>query len=315
MYNPTTRLLTLLELLQARGEMRGDQIARELQVEERSVRRYIMLLRDIGIPIEGERGRHGGYSLRAGFRLPPLMFKAEEITTVMMGLLLMGEFGAPSPSALHGTIAKIERVLPDHLRVSVEAMRHSLIIDDLPFVVRSVSADHLIAFSVATAEQRSLHITYQASDEQTTRVIDPYGLVLHGTAWYIASYCHLREDMRVFRLDRVHEVKRTDESFITPDDFDTRQFVLNALAHMPGFYCLQVLLDSPLETAREIIPASMAVLERADVHKTLVRCYTDDPHWFARYLAQIELPFTVIAPDALRLALRALIDDLLMGIT
>lgn len=74
MYNPTTRLLSVLELLQSREQVSAQELARVLEVEERSVRRYITMLRDIGIPIDSERGRYGGYSLRPGFRLPPLMF-------------------------------------------------------------------------------------------------------------------------------------------------------------------------------------------------------------------------------------------------
>ncbi len=85
MYHPTTRLLTILELLQSRGEMSGEELAEVLEVEKRSIRRYIMMLRDMGIPVDGERGRHGGYALRPGFRLPPMMFNADEITAVMIG--------------------------------------------------------------------------------------------------------------------------------------------------------------------------------------------------------------------------------------
>src|SRR5688572_130704 len=112
MYNPTLRLLTILEILQSRGEVSGQELAQILEVEERSIRRYIMMLRDIGIPIEGERGRHGGYSLRPGFRLPPMMFNADEITAVMMGLMLMRELGSASSLAVESAAAKIERVLP-----------------------------------------------------------------------------------------------------------------------------------------------------------------------------------------------------------
>src|SRR5689334_12250723 len=131
MYNPTMRLLIILELLQSRAEVSGLELAQKLEVEERSIRRYIMMLRDLGIPIEGERGRHGGYSLRPGFRLPPLMFNKDEITAVMMGLMLMQELGTGANLAVESAIAKIHRVLPAELRTSAEALANSLIFDDV----------------------------------------------------------------------------------------------------------------------------------------------------------------------------------------
>src|SRR5689334_5691765 len=115
MYNPTLRLLSILELLQSRGEVSGQELSRLVEVDERSIRRYIMLLRDMGIPIEAERGRGGGYALQPGFRLPPLMFNADEITAVTIGLMLMRELGSASALAIESATAKIERVLPADL--------------------------------------------------------------------------------------------------------------------------------------------------------------------------------------------------------
>ena len=78
MYHPTTRVLTVLELLQAHGRLSGAEIASRLEVDLRTVRRYITMLQDLGLPVESERGRYGGYRLRPGFRLPPLMLSDEE---------------------------------------------------------------------------------------------------------------------------------------------------------------------------------------------------------------------------------------------
>src|SRR5579864_1605037 len=79
MYFPTTRVLTVLELLQSHWQMSGPEMARRLEVDIRTVRRYITMLQDLGIPVEAERGRHGSYRLRPGFKLPPLMFTEEEV--------------------------------------------------------------------------------------------------------------------------------------------------------------------------------------------------------------------------------------------
>ncbi len=88
MYHPTTRVLTVLELLQSRQQLSGAELASRLEVDRRTVRRYVTMLQDLGIPVEGERGRHGGYRLRPGFKLPPLMFTEDEALALTLGLLV-----------------------------------------------------------------------------------------------------------------------------------------------------------------------------------------------------------------------------------
>ncbi len=87
MYHPTTRVLAVLELLQAHGRLSGPDLARRLGVDARTLRRYIARLEDIGVPITAERGRFGAYSLVAGFKLPPMMFTDEEALVSIVGQL------------------------------------------------------------------------------------------------------------------------------------------------------------------------------------------------------------------------------------
>lgn len=304
----------ILELLQSHGEMSGAELAQTLEVEERSVRRYIMMLRDMGIPIESERGRHGGYSLRPSFRLPPMMFNSDEISAVMMGLMLMRELGLASLQPIESAAAKIERVLPEELLESVDALRQSLILDPMQISTYGVPIERIIAFSRAVYEERFLQIAYTTSEgEITKRLIAPYGVVLHARAWYIPAYCHLREDMRMFRLDRVREVTETKQSFSRPADFDAKAYVINSLARLPGAYHFEVIFHAPLTTVQEVIPPSVAILESLG-EKTLMRCYSDDPHWLARQVTRVEIPFTVRETDELRDALRALAHELLESI-
>lgn len=313
MYNPTLRLLAILELLQSRGKVSGQELARTIEVEERSIRRYIMQLQDMGIPIEGERGRHGGYSLRPGFRLPPLMFNAEEITAVMLGLMMMHDLGATSTAAVESATAKIERVLPETLRQAADALRQSLILDEVKFGTYAASSEQLMRFSHAAYEAKCLDISYQsASGEITQRRIAPYGIVLHGRTWYIPAYCYLREDVRVFRFDRIRSTMPTDQTFTRPVDFDARAFVLNSLAQRESAYVFEVLLHAPLAVVQEYISPATAVLEDRG-YDTLMRCYSDDPHWLARYLAQLEISFTILENDDLREALRELAESIMSG--
>src|SRR5688572_19864892 len=128
MYQPTSRLLTVLELLQARPQMSGAELARRLEVDGRTVRRYVMTLQDMGIPIEAGHGRHGGYRLRPGYKLPPLMFTEQEALAVTLGLLAARQLGlsvAAAP-ATEGALAKIERVLPVAVAARMRALEESI---------------------------------------------------------------------------------------------------------------------------------------------------------------------------------------------
>jgi predicted DNA-binding transcriptional regulator YafY len=313
MYNPTMRLLSMLQLLQSREKVSGDELAKLLEVDERTVRRYIMMLQDMDIPVESERGRGGGYWLCPGFRLPPLMFNADEVTVVMLGLLLTRELGSISSLAVESATAKIERVLPAELHDQALALRQSLILDDANLRTVAVSSQHLIDFSHVIHIRHCMDIMYQSGDgDLTERKIAPYGLVLHARVWYIPAYCYLRQDRRLFRLDRIRSFALAREIFDWPRDFDPRAFVYESLAKMQNAYACEILLDAPLEVTREVIPASLAILE-SEGDQTLMRCYTDSPDWLARYLARLELPFRVRATDELRAALRALAADLLAG--
>ncbi len=93
MYHPTTRVLAVLELLQARGRMTGAELAQRLEVDIRTLRRYITMLQDLGIPIVAERGRYGAYELGAGFKLPPMMFTNDEALALSIGLLAARHLG------------------------------------------------------------------------------------------------------------------------------------------------------------------------------------------------------------------------------
>lgn len=123
----TARLLELLELLQARPVATGAEIAGRLAVDRRTVRRYIAALQELGIPVEGERGVGGGYRLRPGYRLPPLMLTDGEAVAAVLGLAAARRLGLDGAAqAADQALAKIYRVLPAALRQRVEALEAAL---------------------------------------------------------------------------------------------------------------------------------------------------------------------------------------------
>jgi len=305
MYHPTTRLLTVLELLQSRQRVGGAELARRLEVDQRTVRRYVTMLRDLGIPVEAERGRHGAYRLRPGYKLPPLMLTDEEALAVVLGLLAARQMGLSlDVTSTEAALAKIERVLPAPLRERVQAVSDALTLD-LRTMSRTPASDIVLAVSLAARERRRVWLRYQSvgDGQETERLFDPYGVVYRSGKWYTAGHCHLRGGTRLFRLDGVVEAQIGNETFERPPDFDTLAYVIRSIATMPGRYEMDILIHTTLEEAREVVMPGVGTLEE-DESAVALRGYTQDVDWLARYLASLPWSMVVRKPAELRQALR-----------
>jgi predicted DNA-binding transcriptional regulator YafY len=311
MYQPTTRVLTVLELLQSHRQLSGPDLAGRLEVDIRSVRRYIMMLQDLGIPVEAQRGRYGAYRLRPGYKLPPLMFNEEEALAVILGLAMARRLGlAESPLATEGALAKIERVLPVALRERVRAVQESLALA-LPGEAVSAASALVVAFSLAVQQSRCLWLRYRAwEDEETERVIDPYGLVHRAGRWYAAGYCHLRQAIRVFRLDRVLEAQLREETFTRPADFDPLAEVELSIARAPGEWSATILLKTTLEEARRLTNHHILAVLEETAEGVLMRCYAGSLEWLACFLATLPCPLVILEPSELRQRLGTLASRL-----
>lgn len=308
MYHPTTRLLTVLELLQSRGSISGVEIARRLEVDVRTVRRYMVMLQDMGIPVESERGRYGAYRLLPGFKLPPLMFNDSEILALLLSLRVAQQTAlSGAPFAVESLLAKIERILPENLRQQMQDIQTTVSIE--VDAAAGIAADPAIiaAVSAGIRQNRRLHLRHAAfKGEITERIIDPYGLVYRVGRWYTVGYCHLRNDVRTFRLDRVLSADLCPETFQPPADFNPVEHVERALAATPGVYQVEVLLQASLEQVRQQIPAALGDLVET-TEGVLLQCFAQNLHWMAGFLAGLTLPITILQPDALREELRYLI--------
>ncbi len=289
MYNPATRLLTVLE------------------VDQRSVRRYVTMLQDMGVPIVGERGRHGGYRLRPGFKLPPLMLTDEEALAVVLGLLAARQLGlAAAAPAVEGALAKLDRVLPAGVREQVDAVQESVVFD-LPPGATLPDGAVLRAFGTAVRQSRRLWIRYRSWRDLSERAIDPYGLVFRLGAWYAAGWCHLRSDLRVFRLERVQAVRLLEETFERPADFDARRHVHHALATMPDTWTVEVVLETTVEEARRRLSPIWGTLEPAP-EGVLLRCNIGNLDRMAHHLLGLPWPVAVRRPPELVDAFRGMAE-------
>lgn len=305
MYSPTTRLLAVLELLQSYRQMSGSEIARRLEVDTRTVRRYIVTLQDMGIPVEGERGPYGTYQLQRGYKLPPLMYTDGEAVAITLGLLAIREYQFPVDVAtVEGALAKTERVLPEKLFQQVRGLQESIAFNVSPPPVQ-MQNDLVMKLSLAVRQGERVWLRYQSwnSENATEREFDPYGIVFNAGFWYTAGYCHLRQDLRTFRLDRITTLETTDDSFERPADFDALTYVLNSVALMPGTDQIEVLLETTLEHAQQVVSPVMGTVESTDKGVIFRRAATQ-LQWVVYLLLSFDFPVKVLQPFELREMLR-----------
>lgn len=218
--NPTGRALQLLTLLQTHRQWGAAALAGRLEVTERTVRRDIDRLRDLGYPIDATRGRHGGYRLTAGARVPPLVFNDDEAVAVAVGLR------AAAGAAISGmedtslqALAKVEQVLPHRLRRRVSALNASVMaLRRAPPDDEIVDPDALSVLASACRDHEAVRFHYGDRDgTESRRLVEPHQLVTAGHRWYLVAWdCH-RNDWRTFRLDRLRDAKRAGRPFAPHD--------------------------------------------------------------------------------------------------
>ncbi|GCE12725.1 helix-turn-helix transcriptional regulator [Tengunoibacter tsumagoiensis] len=310
MYHPSTRLLTLLELLQSHAHLSGEELAERLEVEPRTVRRYIQMLQEMGMPVEGLRGPGGGYRLRPGFKLPPLLFTEEEATAVVLGLL-----GTPwmeidfSSVAIEGALAKVYRVLPFKGRERLQSISTHLTLSPQRQETRP-DASLLVAMSEAVREHKRVSMDYSSyHDSITRREIEPYGIAGWNGYWYVVGYCCLRQGMRLFRVDRIQSVEFLSTTFERDENFDCREYMVKHFATIPPTWQIEVIFQTSLAAVKQKIPASYGQLTLIP-EGILFQTHHSHLLSMAHYLVGLELPFVVQQPPELRDALLQLAEQL-----
>jgi predicted DNA-binding transcriptional regulator YafY len=309
---PTSRLLALLELLQAQPLTTGREIAEHLGVDRRTVRRYVAALEELEIPVEGQRGVGGGYRIRPGYRLPPLMLSDDEAVAVSLGLLSARRLGLDSEShAAEAALAKIHRVLPPLLRRQVEALEASLGFTGRALEGVPVRSDAVLRLADAIRRRRRVRLSYRShAGERSDRRVSPYGLVVHSGRWYLAAYDHGRAAERTFRVDRIGRVALADgDPHEPPAGFDAVDHVSRSLARVPWAWEVEVLLELPYEQAAARLPPTLAELAE-DGGATLLRMRVSSLDWTATLLAGLGCDFTIRRPEELRTSVRVLAERL-----
>ena len=203
----STRLFEIIQILRhAKAPITAQAIADSLEVAKRTIYRDIAALQAMRLPIEGEAGV--GYVMRAGFYLPPLMFTAEEMEAIIVGLALLGRTGdLELERAAEQAAWKISDVLPDDAPppASLHVSRWNRIPES------SIAVSGLRRF---IREEAELSISYlDLKERRTTRTIRPLALIYYIDVVILAAWCELRQAFRHFRVERIEECRQTGNHF------------------------------------------------------------------------------------------------------
>ncbi len=307
MANVATRLISIILMLQRRGTIKASELAEELSVSERTVHRYMGMLDELGIPIYSERGPYGGFSLIRGYRLPPLIFTPEEATALYLGAELVKDiWGASYFDAAVAATAKLDNVLPDTLLQEVKQAQRGLLVTGWLRRDYGPWAPILDDLRRAVARRRQLQMVYQSFHRQVSqRTVDPYALALQWGNWYLVGHCHLRNELRTFRVDRIEKAEPTAVTFEVPTDFSAREHLLRMAQERPATYYRVVVRFDPevAHIVRERREEWQDLTEHGDGSVTLA-FDASDLAWPSRWVLTYQDKATVLGPPELAARVR-----------
>jgi len=297
----SARMLRLLSLLQTHRYWPGGELSERLDVSPRTLRRDIDRLRELGYAVDAVRGVSGGYQLRAGGQLPPLLLEDEEAVAIAVGLrtAAAGAVAGMEETSVQA-MTKVIALMPPRLRRQLDALRtqtENFTWGGGPVVDASV----LTTLAQGCRDDEPLRFGYTARDaEPTERRVEPHRLVSLGRRWYLVAYDRDRQDWRSFRVDRISAPELTGGRF-RPRELpaeDALSFVQAGIRRMPQRYAVRARVQAPAEVVQRAVHqwGTATALEDG----CLLEMNVDDLQWPVMVLAQVGADFTVESPPELR---------------
>lgn len=215
--------MSIVLLLQARGRLTADQLAAELEVSVRTIYRDIDALHEAGIPLIGAAGHDGGYRLVDGYRT-----RLDGLTDDEAGYLFLAGLPGPAAELGHASIvAQLQRKLlaamPDGPRQRAMELARRFLFDAPGWFREGDRSVHLAAVARAVWNGRRITVRYRSWTSETTRTLEPYGLVLKNGIWYTAANSD-GSGVRTYRVNQILELATLDETFDVPDTFDLHEY-------------------------------------------------------------------------------------------
>lgn len=294
----TARVLQLLSLLQTRRTWTGSELMGRLEVSERTLRRDIDRLRELGYQVRATTGPTGGYQLEAGADIPPLLLDDEEAVAIALGLRTAagGTISGMEETSLRA-LAKLEQVLPPRLRSHISTVQTTVVPVINPWV--TVEVEVLTAVAQACRDSERIRFEYSARDGQTSeRNVEPHQLVSIRQRWYLLAYDRDRDDWRTFRLDRMGTPWVTRARF-QPRPIpggDPAGYVQQSLQSIPTRFQVKVVLHAAAAEIEPRLHHCSGTLESIDERTCLLHIEGDYLEWLAFQFLYLGVDFTVQEP-------------------
>ncbi len=284
----------LLSLLQTHRLWRGAELAERLEVTERTVRRDVDRLRDLGYPVEASAGVDGGYRLAAGAHLPPLLLDDDEAVAVAVGLRAAAgaAIGGIEETSLQA-LAKIEQVLPDRLRRRVSALHNSVVslrwgngVDDL------VDPEALSVLASACRDHEEVRFDYRRRDgDESRRLVEPHQMVTVGHRWYLVAWDLRRDDWRTFRVDRLDRATLAGKHFSLREipGADAAAFVARSIGSIPRELEALVTVAGPYERVADLLVWADHTPVETEVDSCTIRLRADTIESLVMTIARLAL--------------------------
>lgn len=222
-------MLAILWMLRSGEKITAKQISEKLEMNIRTVYRYIDTISTSGVPIISEPGHNGGYTLLNNFIEAPLFFDFEEQTSLFHAAVFAEEAGYYGGEALNRAISKLSKYSNQEQETKINQHLTSL---EVISRLSSLSMEPFLKeLEQAVADGYSVKILYHKSGEKQLnyRLVDPYRIIYWNNKWYVIGFCHLRNDIRSFRVDRIESLMLTENKFNRPENFSARDFFIKSL--------------------------------------------------------------------------------------
>ena len=316
MTETSSRLLELLSLLQARRAWPGAELADRLSVSGRTIRRDVERLRALGYPVESLTGPAGGYQLRAGTAMPPLLLDDEEAIAIAVGLRTAARASVTGIEEMAvRALVKLEQVLPAHLRRRVAALGSATIAPPLSDPGPTVDPHDLTVIAGACRDFECLRFAYRSRDgTDSRRLVEPHTLVNLGRRWYLVAWDRDREAWRTFRVDRLSKPLSAGTRFKQRKlpAKDAAAYVEQSISAAPYRFEARVTLHAPAEELAARVPSYYAgTLTRVGPRTCEYRSGDDNLGWLALRIAMLGVDFEIHEPPDLVEHVRTLGERLL----
>ncbi len=308
MSDTASRLLELLSLLQARRDWPGTELAERLSVSPRTIRRDIDRLRGLGYPVDSLTGPAGGYRLRAGTAMPPLLLDEDEAIAIAVGLRTAARASVTGieETAIRALV-KLEQVLPAHLRRRVAALGSATVAP--PPDGPTVDPQELTTIAAACRDGECLRFDYASRDGTASRRhVEPHALVNRGRRWYLVAWDRARDDWRTFRVDRLERAVATGPRFTERElpAKDAAAFVEQNIAGASGRHEAHITVHASADELKRRLPFLAGALTPIDEERCEYRTADDNLEWLALRVAMLGVDVEVHAPPELIAELRAM---------